>query len=62
MHLVITGRSVHPSLLALADLVSTIDASADHQLKNMLKHLKDLYAVWVAVAYTKRIVHLCCGY
>ncbi|MEK8198687.1 MULTISPECIES: cob(I)yrinic acid a,c-diamide adenosyltransferase [Lysinibacillus] len=27
MHLVITGRSAHPALLAMADLVSTIDAT-----------------------------------
>lgn len=32
-----------------------------HQLKYMLRHLKDLYEVRVAIAYTKRIVHLCCG-
>ncbi|SHR49811.1 cob(I)alamin adenosyltransferase CobO [Mycobacteroides abscessus subsp. abscessus] len=39
MHLIITGRSAHPSLLALADLVSTIDATkhyyADHDVKAM---------------------------
>lgn len=27
MHVVVTGRSAHPTLLALADLVSTIDAT-----------------------------------
>ncbi|WP_144553282.1 cob(I)yrinic acid a,c-diamide adenosyltransferase [Bacillus sp. X1(2014)] len=42
MHLVITGRSAHPSLLALADLVSTIDATKHYYAEQDVKAMKGL--------------------
>jgi cob(I)alamin adenosyltransferase len=42
MHLVITGRSAHPSLLALADLVSTIDATKHYYADQDVKAMKGL--------------------
>ncbi len=41
-HLVITGRSVHPSLLALADIVSTIDATKHYYADQDVKATKGL--------------------
>ena len=42
MHLVITGRSAHPSLLTLADLVSTIDATKHYYADQDVKAMKGL--------------------
>lgn len=42
MHLVVTGRSAHPSLIALADLVSTIDATKHYYEEQDVKAMKGL--------------------
>ncbi|URT68917.1 cob(I)yrinic acid a,c-diamide adenosyltransferase [Cytobacillus firmus] len=42
MHLVITGRSAHPAILELADLVSTIDATKHYYAKQEVKAMKGL--------------------
>ncbi|NRG43218.1 cob(I)yrinic acid a,c-diamide adenosyltransferase [Bacillus sp. CRN 9] len=42
MHVVITGRSAHPSILALADLVSTIDATKHYYAEQDVKAMKGL--------------------
>ncbi|WP_034658528.1 cob(I)yrinic acid a,c-diamide adenosyltransferase [Robertmurraya massiliosenegalensis] len=42
MHLVITGRNAHPSILALADLVSTIDATKHYYTDQNINALKGL--------------------
>ncbi|MGM0901761.1 MAG: cob(I)yrinic acid a,c-diamide adenosyltransferase [Bacillota bacterium] len=42
MHLVITGRSAHPSILALADLVSTIEATKHYYAEQDVQALKGL--------------------
>lgn len=42
MHVVITGRSAHPSILALADLVSTIDATKHYYAEQDIKAMKGL--------------------
>ncbi|WP_264737614.1 cob(I)yrinic acid a,c-diamide adenosyltransferase [Cytobacillus firmus] len=42
MHLVITGRSAHPAILDLADLVSTIDATKHYYAEQDVKAMKGL--------------------
>jgi len=42
MHLVVTGRSAHPSLIAVADLVSTIDATKHYYEDQDVKAMKGL--------------------
>lgn len=42
MHLVITGRSAHPAILELADLVSTIDATKHYYAEQDVKAMKGL--------------------
>ncbi|GAA2712495.1 hypothetical protein GCM10009865_38640 [Aeromicrobium ponti] len=42
MHLVITGRSAHPSILDLADLVSTINATKHYYAEQDIKAIKGL--------------------
>lgn len=42
MHLVITGRSAHPAILELADLVSTIDAIKHYYAEQDVKAMKGL--------------------
>lgn len=42
MHLVVTGRSAHPSLIAMADLVSTIDATKHYYEEQDVKAMKGL--------------------
>jgi len=42
MHLVVTGRSAHPSLIALADLVSTVDATKHYYEDQDVKAMKGL--------------------
>lgn len=42
MHVVITGRSAHPSIVALADLVSTIDATKHYYEEQDVKAMKGL--------------------
>ncbi|MBN6886716.1 cob(I)alamin adenosyltransferase [Cytobacillus horneckiae] len=42
MHVVITGRSAHPSILVLADLVSTIDATKHYYAEQDVKAMKGL--------------------
>lgn len=42
MHLVITGRSAHPAILDLADLVSTIDATKHYYSEQDVKAMKGL--------------------
>lgn len=42
MHVVVTGRSAHPSLLAIADLVSTIDATKHYYEEQDVTAMKGL--------------------
>lgn len=42
MHVVVTGRSAHPSLIALADLVSTIDVTKHYYEEQDVKAMKGL--------------------
>lgn len=42
MHLVVTGRSAHPSLIEIADLVSTIDATKHYYEDQDVKAMKGL--------------------
>ena len=42
MHLVITGRSAHPALISIADLVSTIDATKHYYEEQDVKAMKGL--------------------
>lgn len=42
MHLVVTGRSAHPSLIERADLVSTIDATKHYYEEQDVKAMKGL--------------------
>ncbi|GIN61178.1 cob(I)alamin adenosyltransferase [Robertmurraya siralis] len=42
MHLVITGRNAHPAILALADLVSTIEATKHYYSEQNINALKGL--------------------
>jgi cob(I)alamin adenosyltransferase len=42
MHLVITGRSAHPAILELADLVSTINATKHYYAEQEVKAMKGL--------------------
>ncbi|MBG9586975.1 cob(I)yrinic acid a,c-diamide adenosyltransferase [Cytobacillus firmus] len=42
MHLVITGRSAHPAILELADLVSTINATKHYYAEQDVKAMKGL--------------------
>lgn len=42
MHLVITGRSAHPAILDIADLVSTIDATKHYYAEQDVKAMKGL--------------------
>lgn len=42
MHVVITGRSAHPSIVALADLVSTIHATKHYYEEQDVKAMKGL--------------------
>ncbi len=42
MHLVITGRSAHPALMSIADLVSTVDATKHYYEEQDVKAMKGL--------------------
>ncbi len=42
MHLVVTGRSAHPSIIVLADLVSTIDDTKHYYEEQDVKAMKGL--------------------